>query len=114
MPDLLKNLFGVLDVLEPSRITLNRDKCEFFKETLTFYGLSFSKDGVPPTEDRCRAFKEAEAPVNASELQSLLASLQFSSRFIEDLATLTEPLRRLTKTGLRGSGQRSSKPRSKC
>ena len=32
LEDLVKNLHAVLDVIEANGITLNRDKCEFFKE----------------------------------------------------------------------------------
>jgi len=37
-------------------------------------------------------------PTNATEIRSLLGIINYSSRFIKDYATKTEPLRELTKT----------------
>ena len=41
-----KNLIAVLDRLEEIGLTLNREKCEFYKKELTFYGLRFSSQGI--------------------------------------------------------------------
>ena len=45
-------LLLVLKKHEERRLTLNLEKCEFYKEEITFYGLRFTKDGVSPTEER--------------------------------------------------------------
>ena len=93
------NLMSVLQTLEDNGITLNGDKCAFYQTEVTFFGLRFSKDGVSPTEDRCRALREATPPSNVKELRSLLGMVQYSARFINELAHITEPLWRLTKDG---------------
>lgn len=93
----LKNLLAVLQRLEENGLTLNIDKCEFFKQQLTFFGLRFSSKGISPTEDRCRALREAPEPTNAKDLKSFLCSVLYSSRFIPDLMSKTEPLWNLTR-----------------
>ena len=41
-----ENLIAVLKRLEEIGLTLNREKCEFYKKELTFYGLHFSAKGI--------------------------------------------------------------------
>ena len=94
-----RNLLGVLEKLEASGITLNTAKCEFFRTELTFFGMRFSTAGVSPTLDRCKALREAGPPKNVKELRSLIGMAQYSARFISDMASITEPLWRLTKDG---------------
>ena len=44
-----------------------------------------------------KALQEARAPNDSAEVRSFLGLVNFSGRFISDLATKAEPLRRLTK-----------------
>ena len=96
-----RHLLAVLERLEEMGLTLNVDKCELYRTQLTFFGISFSAQGAAPTLDRVKALKEASAPNNVSELRSLLGSAQYSARFIADMASITEPLRNLTKGGVK-------------
>ncbi len=95
--ELHQNLIRCLFRLRQYGVSLNKAKCQFYKQELTFYGLTFTVHGVSPTEDRVRALREAKAPANAAELRSFLGAVQWCSRFIEDLCTTTEPLWSLTK-----------------
>ena len=47
--------------------------------------------------DKVRAVVEAREPESASEVRSFFGLVNYSGRFIPNLATLSEPLRRLTK-----------------
>jgi hypothetical protein len=64
---------------------------------LTFMGLLLSNRGIGPTEEKVRAVVEAREPQNVTEVKSFLGLVNFSARFIPDLATVAEPMRRLTK-----------------
>jgi hypothetical protein len=92
-----QNLLAVLTRLEEAGITLNIDKCQFYRRELTFFGLRFTADGISPTEDRCKALQDAKRPENIKELHSFLCTVLYSARFIKDLVTITEPLWRLTR-----------------
>ncbi len=92
-----RNLMAVLKRLEEKGITLNREKCEFYRSELNFYGLRFTSEGISPTEDRCRALKEAKEPENAKDLHSFLCTVLYSARFMKDVCTITAPLWNLTK-----------------
>ena len=87
----------VLAAQDDGGVTLNMDKCELRRQELTFVGLS--QHGIAPTEDRCKALREAPPPTCVKDFRSLLGLAQWNARFIEDLAGITEPLWRLTKDG---------------
>ena len=92
-----RTLLAVLERLEERGVTLNLEKCQFYKKEGVFYGLRFSAEGVAPTEDRVKALREAKAPTNAKELHSFLCTILWSARFMKDVSTIAEPLWKLTK-----------------
>ena len=92
-----KRLREALQRLHDSNLTLNAEKCVFNMDRLVFMGMLLSEKGVGPTEERVQAILETREPENVTELRSFLGLANYSSRFIPHFATLTEPLRRLTK-----------------
>ena len=80
-----------------SGLAINASKCEFSKSKIEFFGHIFSENGISPDPGKVRALKDAAQPQNKSKVRSFLGMAQYSSRFIPDFATITEPLRRLTK-----------------
>ena len=60
-------------------------------------GILLSEKGIGPTEERVRALQETREPETVSEVRSFLGLANYSSRFIPHFATLTEPLRKLTR-----------------
>ncbi|PIK38325.1 hypothetical protein BSL78_24838 [Apostichopus japonicus] len=62
-------------------------------------GHKLSSDGICPSDEKVEAIKDARQPTSASEVRSFLGLVQYCSRFIPNLATISEPLRRLTKKG---------------
>ena len=95
-----KNLMAVLKRLEEHGITLNLDKCEFYRQGINYFGLRFTSEGISPTEDRCRALREAKAPTDAKSLRSFLCTVLFSARFMKDVCTVADPLWNLLKDGV--------------
>ena len=92
-------LHKALEHLREEGLTLNQEKCVFRMSELTFMGYLLSSKGIGPTESRVEAVRNAKEPQNAGEVRSFLGLVNFSARFIPNLATKTEPLRRLTKKG---------------
>ena len=89
-----KALKECLQRLELHGLALNLDKCRFFKNH--FFGLLFSHDGVRPDPKKISAFKNTTTPTTVGEVRSLLGMANYSSHFISNFATITEPLQRLT------------------
>ena len=93
-----KTLEAVFRRLHETGLTINKSKCLFNQTTIEFFGLVFSSDGVSPDPSKVTAIKHATKPTNVAEIKSFLGMTSYCSRFIKDYATISEPLRRLTKT----------------
>ena len=52
----------VLQALTEAGLTINLEKCEFSKDSLVFFGLLFSAEGVGPDPAKVLALKQAEPP----------------------------------------------------
>ena len=82
-------LESILLRLRDTILTLNSEKYEYNKSSITFYGFIFSKGGLSrSSKSRCN---------NSTDVKRFLGMVQYCSRFIADLATLSKPLRYLTK-----------------
>ena len=95
-----QRLHEVMKRLRGGGLTLNPDKCQFNMDRLIFMGILLSEKGIGPTQDRVKAVVEAREPQNMSEIKSFLGLVGFSSRFIPQFATISEPLRKLTRKGV--------------
>ena len=93
------NLELVIKRLGERGLTLNAAKCQFSMDKLTFVGMLLSANGITCAADKVEAVTNAREPQSASETRSFLGLVNYCGRFIPDLATLSEPLRRLTKAG---------------
>ena len=78
-------------------LTLNKEKCEFNKEKLTFFGFVFSNNGISPDPVKVEDIKNAPAPTTQSGLRSFLGMSTYCSKFIQNFSDLTQPLRELIK-----------------
>ena len=91
------NLDKCLQRLSMKGLRLNPSKCNFLSNTLTFLGQVFSKEGTRPDPRRVADLINAPKPNNAHEVRSFLGMANYSRVYIPDFATLTAPLRELTK-----------------
>ena len=96
-----RRLQRVLERLKEKNLTLNAEKCKFHMTQMVFMGLVLSDKGIGPAEDKVKAIVDAREPQSASEVRSFLGLANYNARFIPDFATVAEPLRRLTKKGVR-------------
>ena len=80
-------------------LTLNKDKCLFSVPELVFFGFKISAAGLSPDDKKVEAIQNARAPTNVGEVRSFLGLVNYCARFIPNFATVSEPLRQLTRTG---------------
>jgi len=92
-----RRLEKVLSTLKENGLTLNTDKCVYRMDELKFMGFLLSEKGIGPTSAKIEAVRDAERPKSASEVRSFLGLVNFNARFIPDLATKSDPLRKLTR-----------------
>ena len=87
----------VLQRLPEKNLTLNKANCEFNKSQLNFSGHTLSKEGVKPDTAKIKAVNNFRVPKNPTEVKSFLELVNFCAKYIRDFATLTGPLRKLTR-----------------
>ena len=92
-----KRLRQVLERMKAVNLTLNWEKCKIGLTEVAFFGYLVSENGICPTEERMRAVVEARQHENMHELRSFLGLVNYSVRFIPGFATISEPLRKLTR-----------------
>ena len=92
-----ENLRGVLKRLHQHDVRLNKEKCSFSKSEIKCYGHIFSSEGVKADPDKTQAITNMSKPESASKVRSLLGMTQYVSCYSPDYATITTPLRLLTR-----------------
>ena len=71
---------------------MNGDKCEFRLSKLKFFGHELSSDGVSPSEEKIATIRDARSPKDASEVRSFMGLVQYSAKFMPDLASIARPI----------------------
>lgn len=66
----LHNLSLVLQRLEQYGLRANLDKCEFFKDQISYCGHVIDKDGLHKSDEKTNAVEIAPKPENVSQLRS--------------------------------------------
>ncbi|KAG6454310.1 hypothetical protein O3G_MSEX008647 [Manduca sexta] len=93
-------LSKVLKVLKQNNILLNKSKCIYKTRKIEFLGHELSVNGIRPLQKYLTAIKTSRTPNTTEEIQSFLGLVNFVSKWVPDVATLTEPLRELLRLGL--------------
>ena len=94
------NLRQVFERMKTNNLTLNREKCVFNKRNMSVFGHIWSPEGVSADPKKLNAIRKMKTPENADEVRSLLGMAGYVSRMIPNFATITEPLRRLTRSNV--------------
>ena len=92
-----RNLNEVLSRLQSFGLTINREKCEFGKYEIEFYGHRFTQNGLKPSREKVKALKECGEPTTKEGVRSFLQMVGYMSRFIPNFSQIAAPLRALTK-----------------
>ena len=88
----LANLNAVLEHLEKFGLRANMDKCEFFKEQVSYCGHIISEEGLKKSPDKVKAIRNAPRPENISQLRSFLGLVNYYRSFLPNLSTVLGPL----------------------
>ena len=88
-------LTAALDRIQAANLTLNRDKCKFSQESVSFLGQVIDASGIRPDPDKVKAIVNMEEPANKSELRRFLGMANQLGKFSSQLAEISKPLRDL-------------------
>ena len=85
----------VLQRLQSSGMTLNREKCQFSCHKVQFLGQILDRSGVRPDPYKIKGILDAPTPQNVGDVRRLLGAVNQMSKFSPHLAQTTQPLREL-------------------
>ena len=88
-----KYLYPVLRKLQDAGVTLNPDKCEFMKPSITFVGHTVSKAGISADPEKVRAIKDMPPPQNVTDVRRFMGMVNQLGKFSAKLADLSAPIR---------------------
>ena len=71
------------------------DKCEFFKEQVSYCGHIISEEGLIKSPDRVKAIRNAPRPENISQLRSFQGLVNYYRSFLPNPSTVLGPLNEL-------------------
>lgn len=97
----LRRLEQVFSILEKAGLRLNKDKCQFFKDRVTFVGYVITENGLQKTDDRIAAIRDAPEPVNVTEVRAFAGLVNYYAKFINGLADIMSPLYHLLRKGVK-------------
>jgi len=93
-------LLALCERLKAMGLTADPESCDFGVEETSFFGLKLSKNGVSLGDDKVKALRQAEIPKSASEVRSFLGLAVYCASYIPKLATIADPLWKLTRDGV--------------
>jgi len=96
-PDMLVKLRMVLDKLRIANLTLKPSKCLFGAKSIEFLGFVIGGGQISPGTMKSQAIEKFPVPKDVHGVRRFLGLTGFFRRFVQNYATLAEPLSRLTK-----------------
>ena len=91
----LQNLDEVLRRLHEHGLKVNRNKCRFMENSITFCGHVITREGIKQESSKRRAITDAPTPTNHHELSSLIGLIGFYRKFVPNVSTVMKPLTEL-------------------
>ena len=92
-------LFAVLNRLREVGLSVNGEKCEVWLSKVAFFGHELTNDSINSSEEKVDAIRDACPPKDASEVRSFMGLVQYSAKFIPDVASVAKPISRVNQKG---------------
>ncbi|XP_045466596.1 uncharacterized protein K02A2.6-like [Harmonia axyridis] len=93
----LQNLEQVLSRLEKFGFMLNKQKCEFFKDSITYLGHHISVDGLTKDFDKVSGILKCSQPKNVTEVKAFCGMVNYYHKFIPNISVILKPMYELRK-----------------
>ena len=87
----------ILKKLDAEGLAISLQKCEFAKNTIEWLGFTITSTGITPLVTKTEAIMKLDNPKTLKQLRSFQRSVNHLTKFIPNLAELSEPLRPLLK-----------------
>lgn len=88
----------VLDRLSFAGLTINLQKCQFFRSQLKYLGYVVDEFGLRTDPEKIRAIVDFSVPTTKKEVKRFLGTASYYRRFIKNFSNIAGPLNKLTST----------------
>lgn len=92
-----RHILNTLDTARANNVKFNPDKFQFKVKETSFFGLTWTADGLKPDAKKVKSIVDMPPPQNLTELQSFMGMINYLNRFSPTIAQVSEPLRQLMK-----------------
>ena len=92
-----ETVIKVMELAKKVGMRFNPNKCQFKQESVKFFGLILTREGIVPDPAKIEALRKLPEPRDEKLLQSFLGMINYLSRFEPNVANLTHNLRDLLK-----------------
>lgn len=89
-------LLQVLDKLKQANLTVNLEKCKFFRTQLKYLGYVVDSEGLRTDPEKVQAILNYPTPTCRKDLKRFLGTATWYRRFVPNFSTLAGPLNKLT------------------
>lgn len=91
------HVLNTLNTARENNVKFNPDKFQFKVDETSFFGLTWTSEGLKPDEKKVKSIVDMDPPQNLTELQSFMGMINYLNRFSPVIAQTSEPLRQLMK-----------------
>lgn len=92
-----ENLQIIFEICRKGGLSLNPNKCQFFRDEVIYLGHKLTRNGIMPDPQKFAAIEKYPVPQNANETKRFVAFANYYRKFIKNFSTLTHCLNKLTK-----------------
>ena len=107
------NLHKLQERCREKHIMLNDKKTGMRKTEIIFMGHLITKEGIQANHTKTTAIRDMPSPTHVHRVKRFRGMIQYSARFMTNVAQMSEPLKHLTKKDIAGTGATNVKMRSK-
>ncbi len=86
--------------LQKANVTLNLQKCLFFRKKIKYLGHMISRDGIQPSHDRILGLLNKQSQTNVKELRTWLGMISYYRTFIPQFSKRCSSLYHLTRNNV--------------
>ena len=97
LEDHIKHLKKVFEIFTKYNLSINLQKCKFFKEEVEVLGHVLTTDGLKTAPSKVQSIALWERPNNINELRSFLGLTSYYRKFIKNYSIRANPLYKLLK-----------------
>ena len=93
-----QHILNVLDTARDNNMRFNPDKFLFKKDEMSFFGFTWTPNGLRADDHKIKAIRDMPSPQNLTELQTFMGMVNYLNRFLDPiLAQTSESLQQLMK-----------------